>query len=122
MAEKVAGEELRALAAALLLDLQRCSADVVVPEEGDGCRRDAVPEPEVVVVAQASRDATGACRASGVAHERVLQREVDDVRQAAFAHERRERRSVGLEDLAEDVEGRNAGGTRCSADLRASTP
>ena len=118
VAEQIAREELRALATALLLDLERRSADVVVPEEGDGCRRDAVREPEVVVVAQASRDAACAGRAAGVAHERVLQREVDDVRHAAFAHERRQRRSVGLEDLAEDVEGRDAGSAGSGADLR----
>ena len=115
--EEIAREELRALGTALLLDLQRRSPDVVVPEEGDGRRRDAVAKSEVVVVTEPRRDAARARGASGVAHERVLQREVDDVRHAALAHERRECRSVGLEDLSEDLERGDAGGAGSGTDL-----
>ena len=61
------------------------------------------------------RDAGGAAR---VAHERVLEREVDDVRDRAVADERRELDAVGEEHLAEDLEVLHAGGTRGREDLR----
>src|SRR4029453_17220939 len=94
------------------------AAHVVVAEEGRWHGRGAVGETEVVVVAEARRDPARARVAGGEARGRGLEREVEEIREAAVAHERDEIDRAVEEDLPEELEVRDAGRPRRGHDPR----
>ena len=115
MREEVAAQQGGVVSRALPEE-QPDAAHVVVAEERRRRVGDTVPELEVVVVGQHRHDALRAPLTRRVADELVLEREVEQARQAAVADEGVERERVGVEDLPEDGEIADPGPTRRGAD------
>ena len=118
MGEVHALDELGAGRTRLILHEPPHTPDVVVSGEGPRRRHHTGGREEVVVVVEPGRDTPGPGSAARIPDDRILQREVEQVRDRAVAGVGRELDRVGDEHLAEDLEVGDPGVARELADLR----